>query len=375
METSTAYFPIRPQDPIEIVVANAERCLCREGFFVTGDGQFQPHPDTLRRCTEHLMRLAPPEPRVHGSRPPICLHTARAHTERLLATWGLRDGISFSEPEKMVWLERLRFGKGGKHNRYGDARWSPLAREEALLATFGFESAVPEALHLCLTFLVARGLRATIHRKPVTFGCQEAARYRFDSIRRTRGVPLHEELKTLVVKGYKRATGAPVFLAVHLCGDHIIDLQRVRTVLRDQQATLLCDPPQLDAAASRELGLAAGRLNIVSLTHAAQQRAVSLMHLCDDALMTTPGQKAYTNVGLNTWGMEILDVAHLIQVIQEETQRGLLTGTTSAEHTVLIAPLSQPPFPASAVPRSPTQRQTAWPVTAASPEGLPDGTP
>lgn len=214
--------------------------------------------------------------------------------------------------------------------------------------------------------LHAHALDGALHRKPVTVGCQEAIQHRVNTLENRQGVGLRQEIKTILMQGRLHTTGAPLFIALHLRADQAVDPQRLSYVLETQKLhdMGLSIPSQLDAATAEALGLASGRLNIVSLAYAANRSAVRLLQICDADLVVPDSKCAYTNAGLNTWGVEIFDLPAFIHVMQAETIRWSLPGPADQQHTVLVASIVQPPRPVPALRRSPAWAQAAWPHVA-----------
>jgi hypothetical protein len=321
----------------------AKDCLQQSGFRVTADGKLHPDPEAVHQFSEFLINLSPHARGDNGQPTPQGRVRAAQHASQLLATWGLMDGPRLPERDKMALLASMRFGKGGKSTRYGDARWSAPAREEALLADFGFERDVPISLQRFVAFLLAHGLSGSLHRKPATCGCREAVQYRVQSTTGQRGVHLHQEVKTLLLKGNLCQMDTPIFVALHMPADKYADMQRVRQGLSTHHLAnlVLSDRQRIDTEVARALGLDAGRLNMLSLETAAQERALRLIHLCDEALVFASPRRVYTNTGLNTWGIELFDITQFIKSMQARATGRYLPGHAVPVQTIIIAPITQ----------------------------------
>jgi hypothetical protein len=257
MDTSIKYFTFQAGDTPEAVSTQAKDCLQQSGFLINADGKLHPAPEALHQSSEHLINLCTHERQDNGQPTPQGRIRAAQHAYQLLATWGLIDGPRLREHEKMALLASMRFGKGGKSTRYGDTRWSALAREEALLADFGFEREVPESLQDFIAFMLANGLSGSLHRKPVTCGCREAVQYRVRSSNGQRGVHLREEVKTILLKGSLCPMDMPIFVALHVQADKYVDIQRVLLVLSAYNLAdlVFSDRQRIDTEVAVTLGL------------------------------------------------------------------------------------------------------------------------
>jgi hypothetical protein len=337
------YFTIHVGDTVETASRRAKDCLQQSGFLVTADGNLRPDPEALHQFREHLINLCA-HARQNNGRPTLEGRVqATWQAARLLATWGLMDGSRLCNAEKMALLAGMRFGKGGKSTRYGDARWSAPAREEALLADFGFERDVPASLQHFVAFLLAHGLSGSLHRKPVTIGCQEAVKYRVRSSTGERGVSLREEVKTVLLKGRVGDTDTPMFLALHLPAHQYVDMRRVQQALSTNNlgALVFPDTQRLDPEVARDLGLISGRLNKISIGIAAQERSLLLTHICDETLISGSPMRVYTNAGLNTWGIELFDVKQLLRIPQVRPTQRRPTDRPISVQPIIIAPITQ----------------------------------
>jgi hypothetical protein len=260
-------------------------------------------PGAVGRLRSQIQRLAPAgeEPTATASDPDW--------VDRLLAAWEIVDGPVPAPLEQTYLLNRLRFGRKGA-SRYGDRRWPAPAREEALLFDFGFELEAPAIVRSTVGAIHRVGAGGAVHRKPVTFGCDEAAAQRIDSETLTRGTDKAGEIKTLLVQPMVAGSGVAAagrLVAFHLRADSRVDEEKVADVGRTLGFDLF-DPwtraLRLPEEAATGLGLTSGRLNPLSLQIAGNAKAQSFVHVFDKCVFR-PGMKCFTNAGRNTWGIEL----------------------------------------------------------------------
>jgi hypothetical protein len=254
--------------------------------------------------------------------------------DRLLAGWRIVPGSGLATQERMRLLDGFRFGRKGA-SRYGDRRWSAPAREEALLFDFGFEVGVPAIVKATVGAIYRAGAGGAVHRKPVTFGCDEAAAQRVDSDSLSRGTEKAGEVKTLLVRPTVAGSGTATdgrLVAFHLRASGRVDEQKVADVGRTLGLDFV-DPGaralHLSEEAAAGLGLASGRLNPLSLQIAGNAKAQPIVHVFDEGVFR-PGKKCFTNAGRNTWGIELPSGACLLAALRQCHPYQVITAGISA---------------------------------------------
>lgn len=345
--------------------------LARHGFEIDPFSRVpRPVPEKLETFENKVARLLYQGKNVSFGEPEKVRMLLGDHNEyaiqafknmyKLLTKWGLyqQDAPHFhaglDDVQENILLQSMHFGKGKGDAVYGDKRWSAISRREALLYDFGFETeATLEPVIEQLEYMIfsVNGSRALfnrsldetegssglvsifmpndtpldlyIHRKPVTATCQQAVDARIDALGAgVQGVPIENEIKSILFKMHSQKTGQPHLLAFHTHGAReeidpaIFFEEHARFQMMKEKLGL--DNPVFDKSLAEDIGLATGRVNAFTLEKRAMEIGVPLLQ-CFDVQLLSEKRTGFTNIGSNSWGVQATNTQRYVLAAQHQT--------------------------------------------------------
>ncbi len=199
----------------------------------------------------------------------------------------------------------------------GECAVVPLPDKETegnLFASFSEGRGIPKPIVDLVSFCNKGEIQVDIHRKPVTYGCDEAVRAR--SAACGVDIQLYQELKAVVLK-----TTSSVKVAIYMCGHS--ELPR-EVSPRGKRYGIDCGLLSAKTGFSilgmdRDPQLVSGRLNPVNLSLDFDDQIEHFFDIPDNAL----NGPMYTNGGCNTWGIRIDNVSKMLKEVGAQRLNGV----------------------------------------------------